>query len=174
MKITMTGRNTEITEALRERFEKKLGKLNKFLREETAVLLRLTQERANRNTVEVTIPFDGIMLRAEETGADPGACIDKVVDVLQRQIRRHRTKLDKRLRVGVVEADFDIEPEDEDAELVRTKHFTMKPMSVEDAITQMDLLGHSFFLFLNATTEAACVVYKRQDGNYGLLEPDNT
>lgn len=173
MRMIVSGKNVEITEALRERIEKKLSKLDRFLAEEEEVQVRLSQERGGRNTVEITIAFDGAILRAEETTGDMYSSIDKSVDIVLRQIRRHRTKLEKRLREGAYEqqaADFELPDE---AELVRTKRFTMKPMSVEDAITQMDMLGHSFFLFLNAETNGACVVYKRLDGNYGLLEPEN-
>jgi putative sigma-54 modulation protein len=117
--------------------------------------------------------FDGIILRAEETNPDMFLSVDKAVDIIVRQIRRHRTKLEKRLRAGVYEQqapDFELQDE---AVLVRTKRFVMKPMSVDDAIAQMDLLNHNFFLFLNVETDCASVVYKRVDGNYGLLEAEN-
>ena len=173
MRTIVSGKNVEITEALGQRIEKKLSKLDRFLTEEEEVQVRLSQERGGRNTVEITIAFDGIILRAEETSSDMYGSIDKAVDIIVRQIRRHRTKLEKRLRAGAYEEEApDFELADE-AELVRTKRFTMKPMSVEDAIIQMDMLGHSFVLFLNAETGGACVVYKRLDGNYGLLEPEN-
>ena len=154
MRTIVSGKNVEITEALGQRIEKKLSKLDRFLTEEEEVQVRLSQERGGRNTVEITIAFDGIILRAEETSNDMYSSIDKAVDIIVRQIRRHRTKLEKRLREGVYEQEApDFEMADE-AELVRTKRFTMKPMSVEDAIIQMDMLGHSFFLFLNAETAA--------------------
>ena len=173
MRITITGKNMDVSEALKDRVEKKVGKLDKFLTETEDVQVRLSQERGGRNTAEITIAFDGILLRAEETNADMYSSIDKSTDKIIRQIRRHRTKLEKRLREGAYESEApDFEQPDE-AELVRTKRFTMKPMSVEDAIVQMDMLGHNFFLFLNDETNGACVVYKRQDGNYGLLEPEN-
>lgn len=178
MRMIISGKNIEINEALRDRIEKKLGKLDKFLAEDEEVQVRLSQAKGGRNTVEVTIAFDGAILRAEETNTDMYVSIDKSVDILLRQIRRHRTKLEKRLRVGAYEELIPaLLPEEgeaaEEASLVRTKRFVMKPMSVEDAIAQMDMLGHSFFLFLNQDTSSACVVYKRLDGGYGLLEPEN-
>ena len=172
MHIIMSGKNVDITDTMRARIEKKLGKLDRFLTESEEVQVRLSQERGNRNTVEITIGFDGAILRAEETSADMITSIDRSIDIIVRQIRRHRTKLEKRLRAGAYEEEDAYEVPD-DATLVRTKRFMMKPISVEDAITQMDMLGHSFFLFLNEETGGTCVVYKRQDGNYGLLEPDN-
>lgn len=173
MRITISGKNMDISDALRERIEKKLGKLDKFLTEDEDVQVRLSQARGGRNTVEITIMFDGIILRAEETNSDMYLSIDKAVDIVLRQIRRHRTKLEKRLRAGVYEQQApDFELQDESV-LVRTKRFVMKPMSVEDAIAQMNLLNHSFFLFLNVETDCASVVYKRLDGNYGLLEAEN-
>ena len=173
MRIITSGKDVEITEALRERIEKKVGKLDRYLGESEEVQVRLSQQRGNRNTVEITIAFDGIILRAEETSSDMYTSIDHAIDIVIRQIRRHRTKLEKRLRAGVYEAEEPGFEMPDEASLVRTKRFAMKPMSIDDAIAQMDLLGHSFFLFLNEETGDACVVYKRQDGNYGLLEPEN-
>ncbi len=173
MRIITSGKDVEITEALRERIEKKVGKLDRYLGESEEVQVRLSQQRGNRNTVEITIAFDGIILRAEETSSDMYTSIDHAIDIVIRQIRRHRTKLEKRLRAGVYEAEEPGFEMPDEASLVRTKRFAMKPMSIDDAIAQMDLLGHSFFLFLNEETGGACVVYKRQDGNYGLLEPEN-
>ena len=121
----------------------------------------------------------GVILRAEEVTNDMYASIDTAIDKMVRQIRRHRTKLEKGLRAGAFEpaAAEEVVPEDEVEEtapqLVRVKRFLVKPMDVEDAIAQMEMLGHNFFLFLNIDTESACVVYKRQDGGYGLLEPEN-
>lgn len=173
MRIIITGKNIDVSDALKDRIEKKVGKLDKFLTEEEEVQVRLSLARGARNTAEITIAFDGILLRAEETGADMYGSIDKATDIIIRQIRRHRTKLEKRLRAGAYEAEEQGFELPDEATLVRTKRFTMKPMSTEDAIAQMDMLGHSFFLFLNEETNSACVVYKRQDGNYGLLEPEN-
>lgn len=178
MRIAVNGRNFEISDALQERIEKKVGKLDKYLRDDAEVQVRLSQEAKARNRAEITITLGSAILRAEEAGPDMYACIDKTMDKIVRQIRRHRTKLEKRLKVTASEIEKDIAPEEveavEDArELVRVKRFAVKPMTVEDAIAQMEMLGHSFFLFLNAETETTCVVYRREDGNYGLLMPEN-
>ena len=134
----------------------------------------LTVEK-NRHIFEVTIPFNGVILRGEEATDDMYTSIDKVVEKLERQIARHRTKLERRIKDGSVrfdKFDFDVE-EDESGEpkIVRTKRFALKPMPVEEAVLQMELLGHTFFMFFNAETEEVNVVYKRKDGNYGLIEP---
>ncbi|MEG0145317.1 MAG: ribosome-associated translation inhibitor RaiA [Clostridia bacterium] len=174
MRIIVSGKNVEITEGLRERIEKKLGKLDRFLSEDEEVQVRLSAERGNRNTVEITMEFDGTILRAEETASDIITSLDKAVDIVIRQIRRHRTKLEKRLRAGAYEQDDEAirAEEPDEATLVRTKRFAIKPMSVADAISQMDMLGHSFFMFVNEDTDTTCVVYKRLDGNYGMLDPE--
>lgn len=179
MHTIMVGKNFEISDTLKTRINKQLGKLDKFLKDDTEVHVKLSQARGNRNTAEITILFDGTILRAEETTGDMYGSIDKAADIIERQIRRHRTKLEKRLRAGAFEADFLAEREVEEPSsevengIVRVKHFTLNPMTVEDAISQMDMLGHSFFLFLNEESGGANVVYRRQDGNYGLLSPDN-
>lgn len=175
MRTSITGKNMEISDSLKSHIEKKLAKLDKFVTDEEEIQVRLSQEKGKSNTVEITIAFDGAILRAEETTTDMYSSIDKAVDIILRQIRRHRTKLEKRLRAGAFEEEVPAETVEamEDILPVRTKRFSMKPMSVEDAITQMDMLGHTFFLFLNDETNSTCVVYKRQDGNYGLLEPEN-
>ncbi len=179
MRIAISGKNIEITDTLRARIEKKVGKLDKYLREDTDVQVKLSQERPNRNTAEITITLNGAILRVEETSPDMYASIDAVQDKIIRKIRRHRTKLEKRLRVDAFDfeqADAALtEPEPEEGEhaLVRVKRFAVKPMTVDDAIAQMEMLSHSFFLFLDAETGATCVVYRREDGNYGLLQPEN-
>jgi putative sigma-54 modulation protein len=171
--MTIVGKDMEITDALKARIDKQLSKLDKFLRDDTDVHIKLSLSRGNRNAAEITILFDGSILRAEETTPDMYASIDKAADISARQIRRHRTTLEKRLRSGAFEAERETEPVSEGTNLVRVKHFAVKPMEVEDAINQMDMLGHSFFLFLNEETGGANVVYRRQDGDYGLLAPDN-
>ena len=172
MKLNITGKNMEITDSLQERIQKKLGKLDKFLNESEEVNVRLSQEKL-RNTVEITINLGGDILRVEETSNDMYNSIDGANDKIVRQIRRHRTKLEKRLRVNAFQDEVPAEDEEESVELVRVKRFAVKPMSVDDAIAQMEMLGHSFYLFLNAETDTTCVVYKREAGNYGLLESVN-
>ena len=174
MKTIITGKNIEITEGLRERITKKISKLDKFFNKETEAHVTLSVQKL-RQIAEVTISFNGIVLRAEESNEDMYTSIDKTIDLLERQIRKNKTRLERRLH----ENDFRIEsfksleeiPE-EDFEIVRSKRFAIKPMDVEEAILQMNLLGHEFFMFYNADTKQVNVVYKRKDGNYGLIEPE--
>ena len=175
MRITITGKNLTVTEDLKNRIEKKLGKMDRYFRQEVDATVRLTQEKNLRDIAEITITVGGIMLRAEETSDDIIKSADRAVDKIERQIRRHRTKLEKRLHEEVVIQAEETENsvEEESQELVRVKRFEMKPMTVEDAILQMDMLGHSFFLFQNSETGITSVVYRRNDGNIGMLEPTN-
>lgn len=175
MKIIITGKNIEVTEGLRERVTKKINKLDKFFTNETEAHVTLSVQRA-RQIVEVTIPFNGIVLRAEESNEDMYSSIDRTVDLLERQIRKNRTRLERRLH----EQDFSFEnlifaedvPEEKEFKIVRSKRFAVKPMDIEEAVLQMNLLGHEFFMFFNADTKQVNVVYKRKDGNYGLIEPE--
>ncbi len=174
MRIKVSGKNIVVTEALRDRVEKKLSKFEKFFNPDTVAHATLAVEK-NRHIIEVTIPFNGVLLRGEEATDDMYTSIDSVVEKLERQIARHRTKLEKRIKDGSVRFEnfcFDAD-EDEPGEpkIVRTKRFAMKPMPVEEAVLQMELLGHVFFMFFNAESEEVNVVYKRKDGNYGLIEP---
>ncbi len=175
MKIIITGKNIEVTEGLRERVTKKINKLDKFFTNETEAHVTLSVQRA-RQIVEVTIPFNGIVLRAEESNEDMYSSIDRTVDLLERQIRKNRTRLERRLHAQ----DFSFEnlkftedvPEEKEFKIVRSKRFAVKPMDIEEAVLQMNLLGHEFFMFFNADTKQVNVVYKRKDGNYGLIEPE--
>lgn len=173
MRIITSGKNMEVTDALRDTIERKLGKLDKFFRKDTEAQVTLNVEKS-RHIIEVTIPFNGILIRAEESTIDMYTSIDKAVDKLERQINKHKTKLEKRYRGGKIIFD-NIKPgENENSEgprVVRTKRFAMKPMPVEEAILQMELLGHSFFVFSNGDTDEVNVIYRRKDGNYGLIEP---
>lgn len=175
MKFIYVGRDLEVTDALKDRAEKKLSKLARYFQDDVEALIRLSQQRGGRNTAEITISVGSLLLRAEESTNDMYVSIDSAVDKLNRQIRRHRTKLEKRLRTGAFEPEEAAEaeaPEEENFRLVRTKTFPVKPMSVEDAIAQMDLLGHNFYLFENSETDTLCVLYRRNDGDYGLLQPE--
>lgn len=177
MKFVYIGKGMEVTDSLKARVEKKLSKLERYFQDDVEAQIRLSQERGNRNIVEITISVGSVILRAEEVSNDMYMSIDRAVDKLNRQIRRHRTKLEKRLRAGAFEpaaSEEGIEAAEEPAsyELVRVKKFPVKPMQVEDAIAQMELLGHSFFLFLNEETDSMCVLYLRSDGSYGLLQPE--
>lgn len=176
MKIKHYGRFMDVSDSLREYTEKKLAKLDWFFDPDAEGQVKYTQEKGGKNIVEVTISHKGLLFRAEEATSDMYASVDKAVDKLSRQIRRHRTKLDKRVHVSMPEPAPEPEVEEapeEERKVVRVKRFSMKPMSVEDAMMQMELLGHNFYLFDNAETGHVCVLYVRQDGDYGLLETEN-
>lgn len=177
MRISITGRNLDISDGWRAKIEKKVGKLDKYLSDDSEVQVRLSQEHGTRNTAEITIVLPGSILRAEETSAEMSASLDKVMDKIVRQIHRHRTRIEKRLRAGAFEEAPEVAAELAEAPethtVVRVKRFNVKPTSVEEAITQMEMLGHSFHLFLNEDTGTYSVVYRRVDGDYGLLEPTN-
>ncbi len=180
MKVIISGRRTEVEKRLKELIEKKLAKLDKFFGEGAEAKVTLTGEKGDRVVMEVTVFFDGMIYRAEEHTSDAFSAIDKIVAVIERQIRRNKTRLEKRLRSGAFDAS-NFEPEasgasdtEEEAEfnILKNKHLILKPMSAEEAILQMNLLGHSFFVFKNADTEETNIVYKRNDKNYGLIEID--
>jgi len=176
MKFVYTGKGMEVSESLKARVEKKLGKMERYFSQEAEATARFKQQKGARNIVELTVSVGGLILRAEESSNDMYLSIDRAVDKLESQVRRYRTKLDKHLRDAKLEpiAEVAAEPIYEEAsyDVVRTKRFAVKPMSVEDAITQMELLGHDFFLFLNEETDIMSVLYRRNDGSYGLLQPE--
>ncbi len=171
MKITTTGRRIDVTSGLKDYIEKKLSKLDKFFSDESTAQATLSVQKDD-HIIEVTIYHEGMIFRAEVRDADMYAAIDRVVDVLERQIRKQKTRLEKKLREGAFAdyADVDDYAEEEEFKIVKTKKYENKPMSVEEAILQMNLLGHEFYIFNNAKTLDKEVVYKRKDGNYGLIE----
>ena len=173
MKITITGRNMKVGARLNDCIEKKLAKMNKYFKDDVEAQVKLSHENSVRQIVEITLYLDGTILRAEETSNDMYMSIDKAIARLEGQIRRHRTKLEKRLHEEIVAEPVEDVPvwEDPADEVVRVKRFEVKPMAVEDAIAQMDMLGHSFFLFVNAETGITSVIYRRNDGKIGMLEP---
>ena len=174
MKFVYVGKEV-VSDSLKARAEKKLNKLDRYFNKEAEALIRFRQQRGGRNIAEVTVSVDGLILRAEENSNDMYLSIDRAVDKLESQIRRYRTKMGKRLRDARADApDEVVEPVYEEAsyDVVRVKKFSVKPMDVDDAITQMELLGHNFFLFRNAATETMNVLYRRNDGSYGLLVPE--
>ncbi len=173
MKVTITGRHIELTEPLKQRVEKAMDKLDRYFTKDTEAYVTLSVLRENQ-TVEATIQSGNLMLRVEESSPDMYVSIDNTVDVLERQLRKHKTRLEKKLKREFIPAEFppefgDVEEETE-FKIVRTKRFAYKPMSPEEAILQMNLVGHQFFVFNNAETNEPNVVYKRKDGNYGLIE----
>lgn len=177
MKFIVSGKNIEVTEALREKVIHKMKKLDKFFNPDTEAQVTMSVEKV-RQIVEVTIPFNGIVLRAEVANEDMYASIDKAIDIIERQIRKNKTRLAKKLHENAFRDD-DVKigkdneyNEENEFKVVRTKRFAIKPMAVEEAILQMNLLGHEFFMFSNGDTNQVNVVYRRKDGNYGLIEPE--
>jgi putative sigma-54 modulation protein len=177
MRITITGRNIELTEGLKTAVEERLSKLEKFFTPDTDVFVTLSVEK-ERQKIEVTIPIKGHIIRSEQTSSDMYVSIDLVEEVIERQLKKYRTRLtSKKMNVAdkfnaaFVEGDAD-EEDDEEVKIVRTKRFGMKPMYPEDACVQMELTGHDFFVFRNAETDEVNVVYKRKGNTYGLIEPE--
>lgn len=187
MNFTVRGQQIDVTDALREYVEKKFSRLEKYFdappTSDGSVTLSTTR---GLRTVEVTIPLPGVLLRAEDRSEDMYASIDAVADKLERQIRKHKTKLNRKFRqdgglkslfveqpAAEVEVPEDVEDEQSDElEVVRTKRFLLKPMDVEEAILQMNMIGHNFFVFSNIENQEVNVVYKRNDGKYGLIEQE--
>ena len=179
MQMDIRGRNIDITDALKEYTTKRLSKLEKYIEDARIAQVALSVE-GERHKVEVTIPLNGVILRGEVTSEDMYSAIDLVEEKLEKQIEKHKTKLFKSYRGGGLkkavadEIQKELETRDttEKFKIVRTKRFALKPMDEEEAIMQMNLLGHAFFVFMNADTEEVNVVYKRKDKHYGLIEPD--
>ena len=179
MKTTITGKNMVVSPGVSERVLKKTSKMERYLNPNTEIFVRLTREKNNRRTCEITVPFEGVVLRAEASNDDNlYVSIDQALAKLERQIHKHRTKLGKRLREDAFkpgELEYDaasVETVSEDGpapKVVRHKTFPVRPMSVEDAILQMELLGHSFFVFVNVETDRTNVLYLRKDGDLGLI-----
>lgn len=182
MNYNVRGENIEVTQAIREYVEKKIGKLERYFSNtpDAQASVNLKVRANNTSKVEVTIPMPNLVLRAEEENADMYAAIDLIVDKLERQIRKHKTKINRKSRFnGTAGAAFavaldtvDHAETEEDLELVRNKRFDLKPMDSEEAILQMNMLGHNFFVYTNADTNTTNVVYRRKDGRYGLIEPN--
>ena len=176
MKFIISGRNIDITDGLRSAVEDKLGKLEKFFTDDTEIHVTLSVEK-ERQKIEVTIPVKGNIIRSEQVSNDMYVSIDLVEEIIERQLRKYRKKIiDKKQNAGTfqqafIEKDFEDENNNE-IKIIRTKKFGFKPMYPEDACVQMELLGHNFFVFLNAETEEVNVVYKRKGNTYGLIEPD--
>jgi len=175
MKVTVMAKNIELTAALKEIVEKKISKLEKYFDSNVDARVTLSVQK-NRHIIEVTIPFNGVILRGEEATSDMYKSLDLVEEKLERQIRKQKTKLSRRNSGSVrfaelsdADSKFD---EEENGKLVKVKKFGVKPMNSEEAILQMDLLGHNFFVFQDADTSKVNVIYKRNDGDYGLLEPE--
>ena len=176
MRLTVKGKGMGVSEYLNSTVEKKAKKLERYFKEDTQVTVLLSIERS-MHICEVTVPFTGVTLRAEERSGDMYNSIDASLKKLERMIRRHRTRLEKRLHEKAYDYAAPVyaaeeEEQEEEISLVRRKKFPVKPMDVAEAEAQMELLGHSFFVFVNVETEEVNVLYKRKDGNHGLIEPD--
>ncbi|MEK4908990.1 ribosome hibernation-promoting factor, HPF/YfiA family [Niallia sp. FSL M8-0099] len=180
MNFNIRGENIEVTPAIREYVEKKISKLERYFSESPDAQVNVNLKTYNDKTskVEVTIPMSQLLLRAEEDHIDMYAAIDLISDKLERQIRKHKTKVNRKHRekgnlnelFGSYESTPNVEEEEQELEIVRQKRFNLKPMDSEEAILQMDLLGHNFFVYTDAETNNTNIVYKRKDGKYGLIE----
>ena len=174
MKLILVGKNMELTEGLKQQAEKKFSKLNKYFNEDVeARVVFSTQKKTQK--VEVTVYLPGTILRAEESTNDMYASIDKVVDAISRQVRKYKTRLKNRYQDNSETIRFEnIEevetPKEEVSKIIRRKRFDIVPMHEEEAILQMELLNHDFFIFLNAETDNVEVLYRREDGNYGIIQ----
>lgn len=174
MKFIIVGKNIEVTPGLKSAVEDKLGKLEKYFTQETEVHVTLSVEK-DRQKIEVTIPVKGRIIRSEQVSNDMYVSIDLVEEIIERQLKKYKNKIiDQKHNTDFFKSDY-IEKEfmDEDEiKIIRSKKFDIKPMYPEDACVQMELLGHSFFVFNNAETDLISVVYKRKGNTYGLIEPE--
>ena len=173
MKYNIRGDKMLITDAIRDYTEIKLGRLEKYFKDDDITANVLAKVRGNSQIVEVTIPTSKFILRSEEESDDLYAAIDLVSDKLERQIRKNKTRLNRNVKENVKEFNFDFDiKDDEEAKekIVKRKDIEMKPMDEEEAILEMELLGHSFFVYKDMDTNKTCVLYKRKDGDYGLIE----
>ena len=182
LKFNIRGENIEVTPAIREYVENKVEKVERYFNEgvDANANVNLKVYNDKQTKVEVTIPMKNVTLRAEERHDDMYAAIDLIVDKLERQIRKHKTKVNRKFReregaglhfaaVTQAETEADVATEDE-YQIVRTKQFDLKPMDQEEAILQMNMLGHDFYIYTDADTDGTSIVYKRRDGKYGLIE----
>ncbi|MBE7037021.1 MAG: ribosome-associated translation inhibitor RaiA [Ruminococcaceae bacterium] len=176
MKLTMTGKQIELTQALKDRIEDRFSKLDRYFHKETEATVTLSVQR-EKQVVEATVYSGSLIVRVEEATDDMYVSIDNAVDILERQLRKHKTRIEKKLKKDNFEAAAlaqipfaEAIEEEKEFKIVRTKRFATKPMSPEEAILQMNLLGHQFYIFINAETGESNVVYKRKNGDYGLIE----
>lgn len=173
MEIFMRGNKVEITDAMSSYVKEKLSKLDKYISDENVKANVLVKVRNYTQKVEVTIPLKTLILRAEEEQEDFYAAVDLIINKLERQIRKNKAKIEKREKCGVKEFNVeDVIGIEEDEEIVKRKKIDVKPMNYEEAILQMELLGHSFYLYKDSDTNAVSVVYKRKDGGYGIIESE--
>lgn len=178
MKFNIRGDKLEVTNAINDYVESKIGKLDKYFRDEEIEANIVVKVRGNKQIIEVTVITDNFILRSEEEHDDLYAAIDLVIDKLERQLRKNKTKLKKQnINNKYKEFNFDYEviedEEEEDNKIVKRKTIDTKPMDEEEAILEMELLGHNFFVFKDMNTDSVKVLYKRKDGNYGIIETNS-
>ena len=177
MEIIVHGSKIKITEAMNDYIKEKLGKLDKYLENGENVRANvMVKVRNHEQTVEITIPLKSFILRSEETKEDFYAAVDKTIDKLERQVRKNKTRMMSKQVKPVHEFEFsviEVEKEDkEESKIVKRKTVEVKPMNEEEAILQMELLGHQFYLYKDSETDKTVVLYKRNDGNYGVIEAE--
>jgi putative sigma-54 modulation protein len=175
MRVIITGKGMDVSDYLKEMVTKKVSKLERYFKPSTEAHVTMSIQKA-RHIVEVTILFHGVVLRGEEASGDMYSSMDGVLRKLEKQIHKHRTALKRRLHESAFDQnayEYHDEMEEEAMpEIVRTKRFVVKPMDVKEAQMQLELLGHQFFVFRNAASDEVNVLYKRDDGDLGLIEPD--
>ena len=175
MKFNIIGRKMSVSEKKSDYITKKIGRLDKFFKTEPEARI-VIGSRKDKEYIEATIYCDGLILRAEAEQDDIFSAIDKTVDIIERQIRKNKTKLEKRIKREAVSdnqllsGEIFSDEETSEFNVIKTKRFPVKPMSVQEVILQMNLLGHSFFVFKNQDTDELNVVYKRKDGNFAVIE----
>ena len=172
MNVTVNGKKMQINQSFTEYAQQRLdAKLDKFFGDEAEAKLMLT-ERKGKIELELTVRYEQMLFRAEQTAVDKNDALDAAIDKIIRQIRKNKTRLEKRLKDNAFKQEFQDTVEEADISVIRTKKFKLRPMSAEEAILQMNMLGHSFFMFRNAATGEINVVYQREDEGYAILEPD--
>lgn len=178
MKIVIHGKNIKVTESLEESICKKVSKLDKYFAEELEAQVNLSVEK-NDQIIEIAIAFNGMYLRAQERDADLYAAIDSVVNKIYKQIRKHKTKLLKKYHENkdqrnshILFDNIEIDDLEHEEQIVKIKRFPIKPMYKDEAVLQMELVGHDFYVFINAETNGVNVLYKRKSGNYGIIEAE--
>lgn len=175
MRYKISGKNIEVTPGLKDAVQEKIGKLERYFNQDTEANITLSVEKG-RQKIEVTIPVKGHIIRAEQESSDMYVSIDLVEEIIERQLKKYKTKLidKKQSALSFSEAFLqeELEAPDEEIKIMKVKRFGMKPMDPEEACIQMELLGHAFYVFLNADTDEVNVVYKRKNNTYGLIEPE--
>ncbi len=174
MRYKITGRNINVTPGLKAAVEEKIGKLERYFNQDTEALITLSVEKS-RQKIEVTIPVKGTIIRAEQESDDMYVSIDLVEEIIERQLKKYKNKIVDKKQNAIAFSELFMQEEyeaDDEVRIEKVKKFAMKPMDPEEACIQMELLGHAFFVFLNAETDEVNVVYKRKGNTYGLIEPE--